>query len=118
VVRLYNTNGVSVCEPLGADGTIPFNFTQWAWNNGIVIPEGRYYATVYDTGSPSVVYYQSNTVTYSGGGVSLTLSPDGKAVATCVNYDEYVYDATWVLKAYDGQEVWSTVGGSTVDFSH
>jgi hypothetical protein len=30
LVRLYNTNDECVCEPMGADGTIPFDFAQWA----------------------------------------------------------------------------------------
>jgi hypothetical protein len=34
-----------VCEPIGAEGAIPFNFVNWAENYGINIPAGRYYAT-------------------------------------------------------------------------
>lgn len=43
ILSLYNSDDIEVCDVMGADGTIPFDFVEWARNNAVTIPQNDYY---------------------------------------------------------------------------
>lgn len=96
---LYNEAGIVVCEPMGVEGTIPFDFVNWAENYGINVPAGKYYATCSFTGYHPEIgdfsFAQTSEPVYYEGGSTPVESFD---LSVSIDHNEETYTVrAWIL---------------------